>query len=110
MSSSASRGSNHRLSRVVVRGGILAIVAGWTLFPIYYMLNLAVTPWEDLFRPGYWVKHPPLENFKFVLLQQSPFVKYFWRWLANSLLVSAAVMLAVLCVAALGSFALGRIR
>jgi multiple sugar transport system permease protein len=110
MNSSGSRGWNRRVPAAIARGGMLAVVAAWTLFPIYYMLNLAVTPWDDLFRPVYWVKHPTLDNFKFVLLQQSPFVKYFWRWLANSLLVSAAVMLAVLCVAALGSFALGRIR
>jgi multiple sugar transport system permease protein len=100
----------NRIGISLVRGVALAAVAAWTLFPIYYMLNLAVTPWDDLFRPVYWVKHPTLDNFKFVLFQQSPFVKYFWRWLANSLVVSAAVMLAVLVVAALGSFALGRIR
>ncbi len=110
MSSSDSRARGGRLLVGVARGAALAIVTAWTLFPIYYMLNLAVTPWDDLFRPVYWVKHPTLENFKFVLFQQSPFVKYFWRWLANSLIVSGAVMLAVLLVAALGSFALGRIR
>jgi multiple sugar transport system permease protein len=94
----------------VVRGVLLAIVAAWTLFPIYYMVSLAITPWSDLFRPVYFVTHPTLDNFKFVLFQQSPFVKYFWRWLANSLFVSGAVMVAVLVVAAMGSFALGRIR
>jgi multiple sugar transport system permease protein len=56
------------------------------------------------------VAHPTLDNFKFVIFQQSPFVKFFWRWLANSLWVSAATMGAVLVVAAMGSFALGRIR
>ena len=43
----------------------LAVVTAWTLFPIYYMLNLAVTPWDDLFRPVYWVKHPTLEIAQF---------------------------------------------
>jgi ABC-type maltose transport system permease subunit len=51
---------------------------------------------HDLFRPVYFVQHPTLDNFKFVLFQQSPSVKYFWRWLANSLPVSGAVMVAVL--------------
>ena len=102
--------TGQRLGVTVVRGVLLAIVAGWTLFPIYYMVSLAITPWSDLFRPVYFVKNPTLDNFKFVLFQESPFVKYFWRWLANSLLVSGAVMVAVLCVAAMGSFALGRIR
>ena len=92
------------------RGAVLAIITVWTLFPIYYIVSLAVTPWTDLFRPVYWVTHPTLDNFKFVIFQQSPFVKFFWRWLANSLWVSAATMAAVLVVAAMGSFALGRIR
>ena len=78
--------------------------------PHLLMVSLAITPWSDLFRPVYFVTHPTLDNFKFVLFQQSPFVKYFWRWLANSLFVSGAVMVAVLVVAAMGIFALGRIR
>ena len=99
--------TRQRLGVTAVRGVLLTIVAAWTLFPIYYMVSLAITPWSDLFRPVYFVTHPTLDNFKFVLLQQSPFVKYFWRWMANSLLVSGAVMVAVLVVAAMGSFALG---
>ncbi len=94
----------------VARGAVLAVITAWTLFPIYYIVSLAVTPWSDLFQPVYWVRHPTLDNFKFVLFQESPFVKFFWRWLANSLWVSAATMGAVLVVAAMGSFALGRIR
>src|SRR4029450_11376469 len=102
--------TQRRLGVTVVRGVLLAIVAAGTIFPIYYMVSLAITPWSDLFRPVYVVKHPTLDNFKCVLLQESPFVKFFWRWLANSLLVSTAVMLAVLAVASLGSYALARIR
>ena len=69
--------SSHRWTVTAVRAAILAIVTAWTLFPIYYMVSLAVTPWDDLFRPVYVVQRPTLENFKFVLFQQSPFVKYF---------------------------------
>src|SRR5262245_55849858 len=98
------------LGVTVGRGLILAIVTGWTIFPIYYIVSLAVTPWKDLFQPVYWVAHPALENFKFVVFQESPFVKFFWRWLGNSLWVSAATMAVVLVVAAMGSFALGRLR
>ncbi len=99
-----------RCLREVGRGVVLAIVTAWTLFPIYYMLVLAFTPTAELFRPEYWVQHPTLESFKFVVLQESVFVKYFWRWMWNSVVVAAATMLAVLVIAALGSFALGRIR
>ena len=108
------RGADRRRGRrglvLAGRGLVLALVTVWTLFPIYYMVNLALTPWNDLFQPVYWVKHPTLQNFKYVVLQQSAFVKFFWRWLGNSVLVASVTMVGVLVVSALGSFALGRIR
>ena len=99
-----------RILLQLARAVVLAIVTAWTLFPIYYMLNLAFTPTAELFRPEYWVKHPTLESFKFIALQQSVFVKFFWRWMWNSVVVATATMLLVLVVASLGSFALARIR
>jgi multiple sugar transport system permease protein len=92
------------------RAAVLAIVTVWTLFPIYYMLTLSFTPTAELFRPEYWVKHPTLESYRFIALQESVFVKFFWRWMGNSVVVAAVTMVGVLIVAALGSFALGRIR
>ena len=92
------------------RAAVLAIVTVWTLFPIYYMLTLSFTPTTELFRPEYWVKHPTLESYRFIALQESVFVKFFWRWMGNSVVVAAVTMVGVLIVAALGSFALGRIR
>src|SRR6266508_2358937 len=86
------------------RAAVLAVITAWTLFPIYYIVSLAVTPWTDLFRPVYWVAHPTLDNFKFVIFQESPFVKFFWRWLANSLWVSAATMAVVLVVVIMGDY------
>jgi multiple sugar transport system permease protein len=94
----------------LARGVVLAIVTAWTRFPVCCMVMLAVTPWNDLFQPRYWVKRATLDNFEFVIFRQSPFVKVFWRWLGNSLIVSAATMAAVLVVAWLGSVARGRIR
>src|SRR5581483_5757339 len=94
----------------LARGVIFAIITVWTLFPIYYMLTLSFTRTAELFRPGYFVAHPTLESYRFIVFQESVFVKFFWRWMANSVVVAAATMLIVLAVAALGSFALGRIR
>jgi multiple sugar transport system permease protein len=104
--SGRARGLLVRLARWL----ILVAVVVWTLFPVYYMLTLSFTPTEELFRPEYWVKHPTLDLYRFVVLQESVFVKFFWRWMANSVMVAGATMLAVLAVASLGSFALGRIR
>ncbi len=94
----------------LARGVIFAIITVWTLFPIYYMLTLSFTRTAELFRPEYFVAHPTLESYRFIVFQESVFVKFFWRWMANSVVVAAATMLLVLAVAALGSFALGRIR
>jgi multiple sugar transport system permease protein len=105
-----AEGRSRALLLVVARAAILAIVTVWTLFPIYYMLTLSFTPTTELFRPEYWVKHPTLESYRFIALQQSVFVKFFWRWMGNSIVVAAVTMVGVLIVAALGSFALGRIR
>jgi len=99
-----------RVALHTARAAVLAIVTGWTLFPIYYMLTLSFTPTTELFRPEYFVKHPTLESYRFIAFQGSVFVKFFWRWMANSVVVAAITMLGVLIVAALGSFALGRLR
>src|SRR5439155_16809931 len=108
--SGATAGRGRQLGVTAARAVILAVVTVWTLFPIYYMLTLSFTPWSELFRPVYFVQHPTLENYRFVVFQESVFVKFFWRWLGNSLFISAFTMLVVLAVAALGSFALGRLR
>jgi multiple sugar transport system permease protein len=105
-----TEGRSRALLLIGGRAAILAIVTVWTLFPIYYMLTLSFTPTTELFRPEYWVKHPTLESYRFIALQESVFVKFFWRWMGNSVVVAAVTMVGVLIVAALGSFALGRIR
>jgi multiple sugar transport system permease protein len=94
----------------LARAALCAVIVVWTLFPIYYMLTLSFTPTSELFRPEYFVAHPTLESYRFIVFQESVFVKFFWRWMANSVVIAAATMLIVLAVSALGSFALGRIR
>jgi multiple sugar transport system permease protein len=108
-----TRPAGGRVRQIVVRlarAVVLALVAVWTLFPIYYMLVLSFTPTAELFRPEYWVRNPTLESYRFVVFQQSVFVKYFWRWMGNSVLVAGVTMGAVLVISALGSFALGRLH
>jgi multiple sugar transport system permease protein len=105
----AQHGGRRGLVRVA-RGAIFVSLTVWTLFPIYYMLTLSFTSTAELFRPEYFVRSPTLESYWFIAFQGSVFVKFFWRWMGNSVVVAAATMLAVLIVSALGSFALGRIR
>ena len=59
----------------VARGLILLAIVVWTLFPIYYMVVLSFTPTAQLFRPGYFVAQPTLESYRFILFQESVFVK-----------------------------------
>ncbi|MGH7265807.1 MAG: carbohydrate ABC transporter permease [Candidatus Rokuibacteriota bacterium] len=92
------------------RGLVMALIVVWTLFPIYYMLTLSFTKTSELFRPEYFVANPTLESYRFIVFQESVFVKFFWRWMGNSVVVAGITMLIVLGVSALGSFALGRIR
>jgi multiple sugar transport system permease protein len=105
-----AEGRSRAVFLLAARAAVLAVVTVWTLFPIYYMLTLSFTPTTELFRPEYWVKNPTLESYRFIALQQSVFVKFFWRWMGNSVVVAGVTMVGVLVVAALGSFALGRIR
>jgi multiple sugar transport system permease protein len=108
--SGAAPGRSRRALLRLGRWAVLVVVTVWTVFPIYYMLTLSFTPTEELFRPEYYVKNPTLDNYRFVVFQETVFVKFFWRWMANSVLVAGITMVGVLVISALGSFALGRIR
>jgi multiple sugar transport system permease protein len=94
----------------VARAVAFALIVVWTFVPIYYMLTLSLTPTSALFRPEYFVANPTLESYRFVVFQESVFVKFFWRWMGNSVVIAGVTMVAVLVVSSLGGFALGRIR
>ena len=91
-------------------GLLTLLILAWTLFPVYYMVLLSLTPTNDLFQPGLYISHPTLSSYIYTMSQDNPFVRYFWRQLATSLTVSLWTMLGVAAVAALGSFALARMN
>ncbi len=74
------------------------------------MVLLSLTPTSDLFQPGLYITHPTLSNYVYTMAQDNPFVRYFWRQLATSLTVSLWTMVLVAAVAALGSFAMARLK
>jgi len=103
--------AHRREGWVKVGLGVLAVVIlAWTLFPVYYMVLLSLTPTNDLFQPGLYVEHPTLKSYTYTMGQDNPFVRYFWRQLSTSLVVSLWTMVGVAAVAALGSFALARMN
>ncbi|HET7343519.1 MAG TPA: carbohydrate ABC transporter permease [Methylomirabilota bacterium] len=89
---------------------VTLVILVWTLFPVYYMVLLSLTPTNDLFQPGLYVEHPTLRSYVYTMGQDNPFVRYFWQQLFTSLTVSVWTMLLVAAVAALGSFAMARMK
>jgi multiple sugar transport system permease protein len=103
------RGHLSTTAKVGLAVGTVVILV-WTLFPVYYMVLLSLTPTNDLFQPGLYVEHPTLRSYVYTMGQDNPFVRYFWQQLFTSLTVSLWTMVLVAAVAALGSFAMARMK
>ena len=97
------------LTKVLLAVLTIAILA-WTAFPVYYMVLLSLTPTNDLFRPGLYIDNPTFRSYVYTMGQDNPFVRYFWQQLSTSLIVSIWTMVLVAAVAALGSFAMARMK
>lgn len=89
---------------------LAVLILLWTLFPVYYMVLLSLTPTDDLFQPGLYISRPTLSSYIYTMGQDNPFVRYFWRQLSTSLIVAIWTMAAVMAIASLGSFAMARIQ
>ncbi len=108
MSAGPPRG-NRRLAQAAL--SLLAVlILAWTMFPVYYMVLLSLTQTNDLFQPGLYISNPTLGSYLYTMGQDNPFVRYFWQQLGTSLTVALWTMVAVVTVAALGSFAMARIK
>ena len=67
---------------------LTVVILVWTLFPVYHMVLLSLTPTNDLFQPALYISHPTLRNYVYTMGQDNPFVRYFWQQLLTSLTVS----------------------
>jgi multiple sugar transport system permease protein len=110
--------SRRRLSRWA-HGALLALVAGGSLFPIYFITVQSLkTPEEDVFGSPLYVTHPTFENYTelfegakarvrgYVVPPTVPFV----RWVANSALVLGGSLAVTLVAGVLAAYALGRLQ
>jgi multiple sugar transport system permease protein len=104
------RSARHETFLKIGLGVLSVAILMWTLFPVYYMVLLSLTPTNDLFQPGLYVSHPTLSSYVYTMGQDNPFVRYFWQQLATSLTVSIWTMVTVAAVAAMGSFAMARMK
>ena len=100
-------------------GLLLAVIALYSLFPIYFITVQSLkTPEEDVFGSPLWVKDPTFENYTelfqgddarvrgYVILPKVPFIV----WLANSAIVLAASVVLTLACAVPAAYAIGRLR
>lgn len=99
---------------------LLAVVALYSLFPIYFITVQSLkTPEEDVFGSPLWVADPTFENYTelfergdeaqvrgYAILPKVPFVV----WLGNSAVVLAASVVLTLACAVPAAYALGRLR
>lgn len=88
--------------------GVVLLV--YTLFPIYHMFVLALTPTGDQLQAPVWPKHPTLDNFVVLFKQGQFYIQHFWQQLGNSLFAAVTVAVLVLIVGNAASFAIGRLR
>ena len=88
-----------------VHYALLALFLGFALFPLYWLVKVAVTPTNLLYTEGVrmWPSSATLANFRFVLAESD-----FPRFFANSLIVSGSTALAVTALAAGAGYALSR--
>ncbi|MFJ8357058.1 carbohydrate ABC transporter permease [Streptomyces sp. NPDC093984] len=98
----AHRGSARRSRLYTVIGVLLTAVM---LFPVYWMLNVSLTPQQDMRKspPDLLPLHPTFEGYRAVLNDQMPY-------LGTSLLIGLGTVVLTLVLAAPAGFALAKLR
>jgi arabinogalactan oligomer/maltooligosaccharide transport system permease protein len=83
-----------------------------TLYPVVWVLKMAITPSQGFAAASTpWPEHPTLQNFRDVLTTHDMAGHWlFGRQLANSLIVAAAVTVVGLLLATTAAYALSRFR
>jgi multiple sugar transport system permease protein len=92
---------------LIVLGAVLAI---WSLTPVYNMLLIALDPEEGEieFAGNIWPAELSLEGFRNAVTQQARYLWNFWHQFGNSLYVGVATTLLTVLIGSLASFAVGR--
>jgi trehalose/maltose transport system permease protein len=98
----------NRLGRIAARAPfyfLIAVIAGYCLFPFYWVLRSSFTPEVNLFQTPiqYVPSHPTLANYRGALS-----ANFFTHALLNSAIVAGSVTLLSLAIGSSAAFALGR--
>jgi multiple sugar transport system permease protein len=97
-------------SRRLVRsigGVVLFVLIVWTIAPLYWMVATSLKVNSEIYgdTATLWPSKPTLDNYR-ILLKETNFLIYF----RNSLIVAAATTFLSLMIAALGAYALTRLK
>jgi multiple sugar transport system permease protein len=82
----------------------------WTILPVYHMVLFAISPKDSAFAGNLWPDHPTLNNFAIVFQQRHYYLTYFWKQMANSLLIAVATGVITLLIATFAAFAISRLK
>jgi len=108
------RRRRHRLRRIVVETASVAlgaVIAIWSLIPVYNMFLVALDPiGHSEFAGEIWPPHPTLAAFVALWTEEVDDVEHIWRQFGNSLYIGVLVMVLTVLVGSLASFAIGRMR
>jgi arabinogalactan oligomer/maltooligosaccharide transport system permease protein len=98
--------------RVLGTHAVLLIVTAATLYPVAWVVKMAVTPSQGFSASvSPWPEHPTLDNFRDVVESRDLAGHWlFGRQLANSIIVAAAVTVVGLLLATSAAYALSRYR
>jgi ABC-type glycerol-3-phosphate transport system permease component len=101
-----SQTASRRLVRSI-GGVVLFLLIVWTLAPLYWMLVTSLKENSEIYGASVtlWPSRPTLDNYR-ILIEETNFVIYF----RNSLIVAAVTTLLSLVIAALGAYALTRLK
>lgn len=94
---------NH--SRSLWKTGIGLVLTAGMLFPIYWMINVSLTPTNQMRKspPDWFPIHPTLDGYQAVLSQQLPY-------LGTSLIIGFGTVILTVAIAAPAAFALAKLR
>ena len=96
-----------QLGRTIAAYVVLAVLAVWTLGPLYWMLTTSLKTNAELYGTSatLWPRQPTLANYR-VLFTKTPFAVYF----RNSVLIALATTTITVLTSAFGAYALVRLR
>jgi multiple sugar transport system permease protein len=115
LASAAATTRRGLLRRVITRAGAVAlgaVIAFWSLLPVYEMFQIALDPEEGEieFDGNFWPPEPSLEGFRAVVTEQARYLEDFWHQFGVSLFIGLITVVLTLLIGSLASFAVSRMR